>query len=118
MTRPLRLASFVLAFCTLLSAPYAHGQNQVLGELQLQGATDAEKTAGVWVDGQYLGYLKELKGTKKVLLLPGEHQITIRQAGYVDFRACSVMDCWRWSFACSCDRLSRGIHFGVHFVGF
>jgi len=87
MTRPVRipLAIFVLAFCTLWSSTYAHSQNQVLGELQLQGATDAEKTAGVWVDGQYLGYLKELKGTKKILLLPGEHQITIRQAGYVDF---------------------------------
>jgi len=81
----MHLAGIVLAVCTLLSAPYLHAQNQVLGELQLQGETDAEKTAGVWVDGQYLGYLKELKGTKKILLLPGEHQITARQAGYLDF---------------------------------
>jgi glutaredoxin-related protein len=36
-------------------------------------------------DGQYVGYLKELKGSKKVLLLPGEHEITFRQGGYVDF---------------------------------
>jgi len=81
----MHLAEIVLAVCTLLSAPYLDAQNQVLGELQLQGETDAEKTAGVWVDGQYLGYLKELKGTKKILLLPGEHQITARQAGYLDF---------------------------------
>jgi len=37
------------------------------------------------VDGNYVGYLKELKGDKKVLLLPGEHQISVRQSGYNDF---------------------------------
>jgi hypothetical protein len=29
--------------------------------------------------------LKELKGTKKILLLPGEHEISVRQAGYRNF---------------------------------
>jgi hypothetical protein len=82
---PMHLAGIVLTLAVVMSAPHLKAQNQVLGELQLQGATDAEKTGGVWVDGQYLGYLKELKGTKKILLLPGEHQITIRQAGYIDF---------------------------------
>jgi hypothetical protein len=28
-----------------------------------------------------VGYLKELKGDKKVLLLPGEHVISVRQNG-------------------------------------
>jgi hypothetical protein len=32
-----------------------------------------------------VGYLKELKGSKKVLLLPGEHMISVRQNGYQDF---------------------------------
>src|ERR1035437_3108906 len=59
--------------------------NQVLGEIELVGASKVEKTSGVWVDGQYLGYLKELKGTKKILLLPGEHEIVVRQGGYQDF---------------------------------
>jgi hypothetical protein len=44
-----------------------------------------ERTSGVWVDGQYLGYLQELKGSKKILLLPGEHEIVVRQGGYLDF---------------------------------
>jgi PEGA domain len=78
-------ASIVLVLCVALLPSPLVAQNQVLGELQLQGATDVEKTAGVWVDGQYLGYLKELKGSKKVLLLPGEHQITVKQGGYLDF---------------------------------
>jgi PEGA domain len=47
--------------------------------------------SGLWksikkiVDGEYVGYLKELKGLKRVLLLPGEHVITVRQDGYQDF---------------------------------
>lgn len=59
--------------------------NQVLGEIELVGSSKVEKTSGVWVDGQYLGYLKELKGSKKILLLPGEHDIVVRQDGYQDF---------------------------------
>jgi PEGA domain len=61
------------------------GQNKVMGEVDFQGATKVEKSSGVWVDGQYVGYLKELKGSKKILLLPGEHQISVRQSGYSDF---------------------------------
>jgi hypothetical protein len=60
-------------------------QNQVLGEVQLVGKSKADKTSGVWVDGQYVGYVGELKGNKKILLLPGEHEIAVRQAGYTDF---------------------------------
>lgn len=73
----------ILFFLALSSISYA--QNQVMGEVHFSGATKVEKSSGVWVDGQYVGYVKELKGSKKVLLLPGEHQIVVRQAGYQDF---------------------------------
>ena len=56
-----------------------------MGELKFKGASGVEKDAGVWVDGTYVGYVKELKGNKKVLLLPGRHQITARESGYGDF---------------------------------
>ncbi|HEY6946586.1 MAG TPA: PEGA domain-containing protein [Candidatus Acidoferrum sp.] len=56
-----------------------------MGELKFKGATGVEKDAGVWVDGVYVGYVKELKRDKKVLLLPGKHEITARQSGYGDF---------------------------------
>jgi PEGA domain len=59
--------------------------NDVLGEIQFVGVSKIEKSSGVWIDGQYVGFLKELKGSKKVLLLPGEHEVTVRQAGYRDF---------------------------------
>jgi hypothetical protein len=78
--------ALALGLGTLLwTTAVLHAENKVLGEVQLQGATSAEKDSGVWVDGQYLGYLSELKGSKKILLLPGEHDIVARQAGYKDF---------------------------------
>jgi hypothetical protein len=73
----------VSMFCML--AGMSHAGNDVLGEIDLLAASKVEKTAGVWVDGQYMGYLKELKGSKKVLLLPGEHEIVVKQGGYKDF---------------------------------
>ena len=73
-------------FCLVLFlSASARAQNGVLGEIQLVGVTNVEKTSGVWVDGQYVGYLQELKGGKKVLLLPGKHEIAVRQSGYKDF---------------------------------
>jgi hypothetical protein len=73
------------AFCLFLTTICAAGQNQIMGEVQFSGPTRVEKDSGVWVDGQYVGYLKELKGKKKILLLPGKHQIAARQSGYDDF---------------------------------
>ena len=66
-------------------APTVSAQNQVMGEVKFEGLTKTEKEAGVWVDGNYVGYLKELHGDKKVMLLPGEHEIAVRQSGYDDF---------------------------------
>jgi hypothetical protein len=76
---------FCLVFSTLMLALASLAQNQVLGEVQLVGKTKADKTSGVWVDGQYLGFVNELKDDKRILLLPGEHEIAVRQSGYTDF---------------------------------
>jgi hypothetical protein len=81
-----------MAFLSLCLIPLAgsaqsqksQGPNQVLGELQFVGPDKAEKTSGVWIDGQYVGYVAELKDDKKVMLLPGTHEISFRQTGYLD----------------------------------
>jgi hypothetical protein len=75
----------VLAFVWCLAGSVSAQGNDVLGEVQFEGKTKVEKTSGVWVDGQYVGYLNELKLSKKVLLLPGDHTISVRQNGYLDF---------------------------------
>jgi hypothetical protein len=79
----LHLLSVLCALSVLTGTLFAG--NLVLGELHFKGASKAAKDSGVWIDGQYMGYLKELNGSKKILLLPGSHEVAVRQAGYRDF---------------------------------
>ena len=76
------------AVCALLLSvflcPAGRASNAVMGEIHFEGKSGVERTSGVWIDGEYVGYLKELSGSKKVMLLPGKHTIVIRQAGYKD----------------------------------
>jgi hypothetical protein len=76
------LASFFTVFS--MAAPLM-AQTTVLGELTFKGASKVEKTSGVWIDGKYVGYLGELWGPKRILLIPGDHELAVRQAGYKDF---------------------------------
>jgi hypothetical protein len=86
--------SIALIFCMATFAGMAAlaAQNQVMSELRFEGSNDAEKNAGVWVDGQYVGYVKELNGNKKISLLPGKHEILVRQAWYKDYNEETVLE--------------------------
>lgn len=85
--------SWVLAAALFLgAASFVHAENRVLAEVQFTAHNRAEKTAGVWVDGQYVGYVKELKGDKKMLLLPGKHEIVVRQPWYRDYVEEAVLE--------------------------
>jgi PEGA domain len=76
----------------LAAATAAQAENRVLAEVQFVAHNRAEKTAGVWVDGQYVGYVQELKGDKKMLLLPGKHEIIVRQPWYKDYVENAVLE--------------------------
>ena len=83
-------AALLLAASLWPAAVSAQNQNQnpvanrVTGQVDFKGVTKFDRESGVWVDNQYVGYVKELKDDKKVLLLPGEHEISVRQAGYLN----------------------------------
>jgi len=80
-----RYKGLLIVAVVLLGAFTARAaDNSVLSEVRFAARSDAEKNAGVWIDGQYLGYVKELTGDKKILLLPGKHEIIARQAWYQD----------------------------------
>jgi hypothetical protein len=80
------VASLLALSLLLISTVRVSAQSsKVMGEVHFEGDTQIDRDSGVWIDGEYVGYVKELKGDKKVLLLPGKHQITIRQAGYTEF---------------------------------
>lgn len=74
----------LIIFC-IYTVCSLHAENRVLAELLFVAHNGAEKTAGVWVDGQYVGYVKELHGQKKILLLPGKHEVLVRQPWYNDY---------------------------------
>jgi hypothetical protein len=79
------LGILISYFTILAMAAPLLAQTTVLGELTFKGASKVEKTSGVWIDGKYVGYMSELWGPKRILLLPGDHQLAVRQAGYKDF---------------------------------
>src|SRR5215467_10961941 len=81
-----RRGALCAAYFLFTAITIASAQNsKVLGEVELQGATKVERDSGVWVDGGYVGFLKELHGDMKLMLLPGDHEISVRQSGYDDF---------------------------------
>jgi len=63
----------------------ANAQDRIMGQVQFVDASREAKASGVWIDGQYVGYLGELKGSNRLRLLPGDHEISVRQAGYSEF---------------------------------
>ncbi len=69
-----------------------HAQDRIMGQIQFLTSSKVVKSSGVWIDGQYVGYLGELKGTNRLRLLPGDHEIIVRQAGYSDFSQTVVIE--------------------------
>jgi hypothetical protein len=93
----MRLAAIPIALCLLIVAPASWSaqpkavasaalaqHEQQPGEVRFSADNEQQRDSGVWIDGKYFGYVKELKGDKKVLLPPGEHEIDIRSDGYKD----------------------------------
>jgi PEGA domain len=66
--------------------------NPVQGELEILPATRVENLAGVWLDGQYIGYVKNLRGRGKLVLVPGEHELLFKLVGYQDLSRTVVIE--------------------------
>jgi hypothetical protein len=81
LQRILTAGVFLAVLCAMALSVGAQN-NEILGEVRFQPENGPAKTARVWVDGRYVGYINELKGSKKLLLLPGDHEISVREAGY------------------------------------
>ena len=84
--------SFPALLAVIALVGMVHAEDRVQSELKFVAHNKAEKTAGVWVDGQYVGFVKELTGNKKVVLLPGKHEVMVRQAWYKDYVEQVVME--------------------------
>lgn len=78
-------AAAVVVAAVIGAALPLQARNKILGGVEFVIPSKDLKSSGVWVDGQYVGYIGELKGDKKLLMVPGEHEISVRQAGYTNF---------------------------------
>lgn len=71
-----------LMLLTAFPAINAFAANPILGEVEIVAAGKAERDAGVWLDGQYMGYVKDLRGKGRLVMVPGEHELAFRLVGY------------------------------------
>lgn len=76
-------AIVVLAACVLLAgAQPARARDKSNGAIRFMPASKIEKSAGVWVDGKYVGYVGQFAGRKVLSLPAGDHEIVLRETGY------------------------------------
>jgi hypothetical protein len=66
--------------------------NPVLGQLEFIPSSKIEGDAGVWIDGQYVGFVKALRGADRLVLLPGEHSVRLQLLGYQDLESTVVIE--------------------------
>lgn len=62
------------------------------GEVELEAASRLERDAGVWLDGQYVGYVKDLGGKGRLALVPGSHDLLFKLIGYEDVAKTVVVE--------------------------
>lgn len=80
------------AFVLMCAATVCSAANPLLGEVEIRAATRLEKDAGVWLDGQFLGHLRDIKGKSRLVLVPGEHEVVVRLIGYEEVRETIVVE--------------------------
>jgi PEGA domain-containing protein len=79
----------IAAWCV---AAGAFGANQLQGEVEIKAASRLEANAGLWLDGQYVGFVKDLTGKGRLVLVPGKHSLVFKLIGYEDVESTIVVE--------------------------
>lgn len=82
----------ILGVLSLCAALDAFAANPILGEVEMKAASKIERNAGVWLDGQYVGFVRDIEGKGKLVMVPGEHRLLIKLVGYQDVASTIVLD--------------------------
>ena len=82
----------VLLGIAACAAAGAFAAKPLQGELEIRAASKLERSAGVWLDGQYVGAVGELGGRGSLVLLPGEHELTFKLIGYDEVTSTVVVE--------------------------
>lgn len=77
---------------SVFTAAAAFAANPHLSEVEIEAAGKVERNAGVWLDDQYVGLVKDLKGKGKLVMLPGEHRLLFKLVGYEDVASTIVIN--------------------------
>jgi hypothetical protein len=85
-------ASFLTSIVSSCIAAGAWAASPLQGEVELQAASRLERDAGVWVDGQYVGFVKDLGGSGRLALVPGTHAVLFKLIGYEDVARTIVVE--------------------------
>lgn len=75
-----------------LAPGLALAANPLFGEIDLKAATRADKNAGVWLNGQYLGHVRDLRGGSALPLPPGRHQLLFKLIGFEDLERSVIVE--------------------------
>lgn len=73
-----------LGLAIVLAAGVVHAQSPLLGKVELRAQSRTDRNAGVWLDGQYVGFVRDLRGGDRLVLVPGRHELLFKLVGYKD----------------------------------
>ena len=90
--RPMKNEAVGIAIASWFVAGGAIAANPLQGEVELKAASKIEQNAGLWLDGQYVGFVKDLEGNGTLVLLPGDHRLVFKLIGYADLTSTIVVE--------------------------
>jgi hypothetical protein len=82
----------LIAVIGLGAALAAHADNPILAEIEIEAASKIERDAGVWLDDQYVGFVKDLEGKGRLVTVPGEHTLRFRLIGHEEVERTVVLE--------------------------
>jgi PEGA domain len=88
----MRKETFLLGVVWLGATTSALAANPIQGEVEVEAATKVDRNAGLWLDGQYVGFVKDLEGNGRLVLVPGEHQLLFKLVGFDDIATTIVVE--------------------------
>ena len=88
----MRTTTVLLVIAASCAAAGAFAAPPLQGEVEIRAASRLERSAGVWLDGQYVGAVNELGGRGRLVLLPGEHELLFKLIGYEDVTSTIVVE--------------------------
>jgi hypothetical protein len=86
------MRNLLIGIASCCAATGAFAANPLQGEVELKPASSLEGNAGLWLDGQYIGFVKDLTGNGRLVLVPGKHSLVFKLIGYEDLESSIVVE--------------------------